>query len=151
MSDNKFTGQDYKDIGTVLLLAVILIGAPLYMYKVAGKIVLVSLLGVCAVFLPIFLAKPAVIYFSSKRAAKRMRPVNRKLELLRVVLLGGFFAGAAFFIFHTTGWMVFGVFLGFALLFSPLFLTKPGNIKQADDPYLDPVNKGLKGNIFTKK
>ena len=73
------------------------------------------------------------------------------LFLGKLVLLVAFFIFALVFIYKSVGFTGFITFIGFCALFTPLFLTKPATFVERNDPFLDPVNKGWLGNIFTRK
>jgi hypothetical protein len=68
----------------------------------------------------------------------------------QLVLLAAFFITALGVMYYFTGFMLIGTFAVIGLLLSPLFLTMPANIASQRDIFLDPVHKGLTGNLFTE-
>lgn len=140
------------DGAKVVALIAFFLGALFVMYKLTGFKVIGILAGACILFSPMFLTGPATL-FGSKRNARKQNDTWASiiLDILKPVLLVGFFIFALVFMYKMTGFLVIGSLFGFCMLFSPMFLTSAAPIVPRFSSFLDPINKGLTGNIFTKK
>lgn len=76
-------------------------------------------------------------------------------EDVGILLLAAFLIFTVVFMVKQIGIQGLGTFIGFGLVFSPLliagFFKSRRRRGKPSDPYLDPINKGLKGNLFNKK
>jgi hypothetical protein len=79
------------------------------------------------------------------------RRMTGRFPRAKALLLLLFFAGAGAFIYKQTGFGVFAVFGGFALLFSPMFLSRPAGRIPVGHFYNDPNGRIYPGNYYGHK
>lgn len=150
-------GGNFPDFVKAILLIIFFLFTFVFIYKMTGFTGIATLLGICVLFSPMFLTKPACYYIP-----RRLRSHKKKTspdasnggnfpDIVRAILLIAFFIFAFVFIYKMTGFTGIATLLGICALFSLIFLTKPSPIVPRNNEFLDPINKGLLGNPYTKK
>ena len=133
---SKFSFYSFFKTVWVILKVAFSVSVFVVIYKLIGFMAIASILGICALI---------VLVFAIDESKSPL------VQLGKMTFLTGFFIFTIIFIYKATGFAGIGTILGVAVVFSPMFLTKPAQKTNEPNMYLDPVYKGLSGNIFTDK
>jgi hypothetical protein len=133
---DRLSFSSFLEMVIVILLIALFIAAFVFIYKLIGFKAMAIISGVLTSILLL------VAIDDSKS------PI---VEIGKVILLIVFFIFALVFMYKMTGFWVIGILFGIFALFSPMFLSEAAPVTKEPDMFLDPVYKGLSGNIYTKK